>query len=160
MKITLAIPKGKKFLKRLLKEISLARNIKSEDMRFDIMNGLTYIKNSYQDGKVFLYDCETEKLEIFDYPLKEFIYHCGKDFVVPNVSLGNSYMLITMDANECTIGMLQGKSVKEIWNEQSNVPGKHNKGGQFKARFQRARQEALKQWYKKIAYKMKELVIG
>jgi len=157
MKITLAIPKGKKYKKRLEQELALASNIKSKQTREQVERGLSNIISYYQDGKVFLFDGNVDQAWTCDYPLDEFIYFCGKYFVVPNISTGSNYMLVAMDANEATIGLLQGKSIKTLWSETSNVQGKHKDGGQSAARFQRARQEALKHWFKKVADKMKEL---
>jgi len=157
MKITIAIPKDKKYKRRLEQELSLASNIKSKQIREQVQKGLANIIRFYESGKVFLYDGNQDGFWCYDYPLNEFIYFCGKHFVVPNVSIGSPYMLVTMDANECTIGLLEGKSIKKLWTKESHVPGKRDGGGQSKARFQRARTEALKQWMKKVADMMKEL---
>jgi peptide chain release factor subunit 1 len=159
MKITLAIPKGKQYKKRLDQELSLAENIKSKQTRDQVKKGLAHLIRFFQDGHVFLYDGDKDICWDYEYPLNDFIYFCGKEFVVPNITLGGSYMLITMDANEATIGVLKGNSIKNLWTETSNVPRKHNKGGQSKARFQRGREEALKQWYKKVANKIKEFSV-
>jgi len=152
MKITLAIPKGKNVRKRIKKELSLAKNIKSKETRNSIIQGLNKILVNYQEGYVFLWN--GSNLEIIEYPLKEFIYHCGNEFIAPEIPKGNNYLLIAMDANHCTIGMLKGKSIITLFNKKSNVPRKQDQGGQSQRRFERAREEALKQWFKKVARKI------
>jgi peptide chain release factor subunit 1 len=162
MKITLALPQGKQFKQRLLNEIAVAENIKDKDNRAQITTGLRKIVLNYQEGKVFLYDGNTEELVAYDYKLKDFIYHCGDTFVTPNDTslrdLENKYILIAMDANNATIGILQGKKVTIIWDKDSHVPRKHDAGGQSQRRFERGRAEALKRWLKDIGKKIEEIV--
>jgi peptide chain release factor subunit 1 len=163
MKITLAIPKNKEFKQRLLNEIGLAENIQDKKNREMVVAGLKKITLNYQTGKVFLYDGLTEELVCYDYPLKDFIYHCGADFVVPATKLNElkkGYMLISMDANNATIGILRGKSIQVVYDKDSYVPRKQDCGGQSKARFQRDREEQLKHWLDKIAHKIAEIAEG
>jgi len=161
MKITLAIPKNKKNIVTFLKkEISEARNIKDKATMVQTIGGLNKILNDVKTGLLYYYDGDNEELKIEEYDGVDFIYHCGKQFVKPENKSKGKYLLVAFDSKECTIGMLEGKQIKTIWHETSEVPGKHNKGGQSKARFQRARQESLKQWYKEIAKKLQEIVMG
>ncbi len=156
-KITLAIPEGKEFKKQLEQELALSKNIKDKANRESIKKGLGKILANYSDKKVFLWD--GTKLTIYGYYLKEFIYQCGKDFVIPTDNiLKNRYLMMTMDANNCSIGMLSGKKLIMLWDKDSFVPRKHDKGGQSQRRFERARQEALKEWMKKVAKKMQNIV--
>lgn len=159
MKITLALPEGKDFSARLRKEISLANNIKDKQTRESIITGLKRIEAVLQSGKSFLWDGES--LEVFDYPLNLFVYHCGSDFKAPEGfaldDLNNKYLLVTLDANEATIAKLSGKKIEVLWSEESFVPRKHGKGGQSKLRFQRNRELALKQWLHKVGGKLSEL---
>jgi peptide subunit release factor 1 (eRF1) len=112
----------------------------------------------YAESKAFLYDSADDSLSVYNYPLNQFVYHCGKEFKTPDdVNLENSYLLVVMDANECTIGMLNGKKITTLWSKTSYIPGKQRQGGQSANRFQHLRAEALKQWFKTIALKMKEI---
>jgi peptide subunit release factor 1 (eRF1) len=157
MKITLCIPEGKKFKQRLLDEIGVAENIKDKKHRQQIVSGLRKIVLNYQEGKAFLYDGDTEVLLAYDYKLKDFIYHCGKEFVVPEGKLSDSkYLLIVMDADNASIAYLHGKRIIPLWAKDSNVPRKQDAGGQSQRRFERGREEALKQWLKKVADKLYE----
>ena len=67
------------------------------------------------------------------------------------------YLLIILDANECTIAYLYGKRIIKLWERQSYIQGKHGAGGQSQRRFERGREEALKQWFSKIAEKLKDI---
>ena len=156
MNITLAIPKGKNVKKRIEKELSLANNIQNKHDRDSIQTGLTKILEQISDGKAYLWN--GTDLTVFEYPLNDYIYYCDKTyFKAPVVSSSNRYMLVCLDANNCAIGELVGTKLTVLWSETSQVPRKHNKGGQSKERFQRGREQALIQWYKKVADKMKEL---
>lgn len=154
MKITLAIPKGKKFEQKLTAEIGLAKNIKDKINRDGIIKGLSRIKLQLKDESVFLYDSETEELSVIPYYLDEFIYHCGKEYKIPQIgkNFGNKYLLVLMDANELTIGMsFGGKNPKVLYNEKSNVPRKQDAGGQSELRYEKNRQLALNGWLKHCA---------
>ena len=167
MKITLAIPKDKKFKNRLEKEINSARNIKDKNTSKQVINGLTkilsFMSSSNPSGKVYLFNGDNDSLEVYDYPLDEFVYYCGDNFKKPDntPNLNNTYLLVVMDANEVTIGLSNGGgNPVTLLNESSLVPGKHNSGGQSKARFQRNRQLALVQWFKHCGGLLKEVSEG
>lgn len=99
----------------------------------------------------------------FDVPYKGTTkeYYCGKELKIKSIEEPkNRYILVSMDVNECTIGMLEGKRITTLWHKKSYIQGKHRKGGQSAARFERLRNEAVKQWYKTVAGKLGELTIN
>ena len=155
MNITIAIPQGKECKNRIEQELATARNIKSRQTRISVTTGLKKIIESYGTGKAFLWN--GNKLDVFDYPLKEFIYHCGKDFVAPKIPSESTYLLIDMDANHCTLGLLKGKRISVLEDKDSNVPRKQDAGGQSQRRFEREREHCKVIWMKKIADKVKEI---
>jgi len=59
--------------------------------------------------------------------------------------------LICFDAREIYVGETDGKNVRQIYQQTSIVPHKHDKGGQSQRRFERGRIEALKHWLKEVA---------
>ena len=159
MKISYYIPKDNVGYRIFVgKELSYAPNIKNTANRKSIVKGLTKIKNRLSDGKAYFWD--GTELFVVDYHGKSGRYYCGRDFDLSLLTIGNKtrYLMVVMDADECIIGELRGKRVVKLWKDTSNVPRKHNQGGQSAARFQRARTEALKQWYKKIAHKVMNYV--
>jgi len=162
MKVTYALPKeGDPVAARafLLKEIDQARNIKKDVTRSQVEKGLARIRNAVEVGKIFRWDGENESMLIERYLGKEKIYHCGREFVNPPPMPKSKYLLIVMDANECTIALLNGKRIDPLWHKESNVPRKQDAGGQSAVRFQRNRELALKLWYKEIADKMRDIVL-
>jgi len=105
-----------------------------------------------------LWDSEEGSLDIIPYPLKEFIYHCGKEFQVPDVKFGNQYMMVVLDQNDATIAIMSNTGKMEIkWSSKSYIGGKHKTGGQSALRMERARQLERKAWFRKIAKKIKEI---
>ena len=158
MKISYYVPKGKKGMKEFIdKELATAKNIQDTIDRRNIIEGLTKIKNNLIDGKMFFWNGSS--LEIYDYFGKQSFYHCGRiiDYS-PMVMMGKgTYLLVVMDANELSIGKLQGKRIIPIFHKESNVPRKQDAGGQSANRFQRAREEALKQWLKFCGQKLQEI---
>jgi peptide subunit release factor 1 (eRF1) len=105
-----------------------------------------------------LWDSDEGSLDIIEYPLQEFIYHCGRSFKVPDVQFGNQYMLVVLDQNDATIALMSGTGKKEIlWSAKSYIGGKHKTGGQSAPRMERARQLERKAWFRKIATKMKDI---
>lgn len=158
-KITLAIPSGKKGMaQKLDEEISSAHNIQDQNHRNSVVTGLWKIRASLRDGHVFLYDSEDDSLDVYQYPLKEFIYHCGKEFKTPDVRFGSVYMLVVLDQNDATIALMSGTGKMSIvWSAHSHIGGKHKTGGQSAPRMERARQLERKAWFRKIATKIKEV---
>ena len=162
MKITLAIPEGKKGMAEFLKkELSQAQNIKSKQTRQQVTKGLNKLlfRQDYS-SIIFYYDGDTDELTQEPYDGIDFVYHCGHRFVIPEKQPEGQYLLIAMDSTECTIGVLQGKGIKTIWHDTSLVPGKSKPGGQSAQRYARGREEALKQWYKHVAQKIQEIVLN
>lgn len=97
-------------------------------------------------------------------PLKVRIYRCDKEFVldpIENMITGGSeYGLVVMDKREANIAFLKGKSIVPIYKLKSTVPGKTKAGGQSAARYERLRNGATKDFYKKIADFMKKAFFG
>ena len=87
-------------------------------------------------------------------PLNTRIYRCDKQFVLE--LLGGMcetkavYGLIVMDRRDGSIALLKGKSVIPLVQIKSNVPGKTRAGGQSAQRFERLREGAAKDFYKKL----------
>jgi peptide chain release factor subunit 1 len=160
----LYVPKGRKnVLSMLDNEVSLTRNIQDRKYADRVARGLNKFILNYADGHVFFYDTDEDEFASFPYSGKDFVYHIGRDFVtkpIDNLTRKNKYLLVTMDANSCTIGELNGKSIKVVWQKQSHVPRKHDAGGQSQVRFMENRRLALLHWEKEIADVLKRMYYG
>ena len=164
MRISLYVPKGRKNVMQLLdNEVSLTRNIQDQKYASKVAKGLNKFIINYEDGAVFFYDCDEDEFAMFPYGGKDFVYRISKDFVtapIDKLMSKGKYLLVTMDANECTIGELNGKVLKVVWQKQSYVPRKHDSGGQSQVRFMENRRLALLKWEKEIADVLKRMYYG
>jgi peptide subunit release factor 1 (eRF1) len=162
MKITLAIPKNKKNIKDFLtKEINSAQNIQDQNLGSFVYTSLKRIHKNVETGKVYLVD--EEEFTVYDYPLDEFIYHCGKDFKIPEtpVNFSNRYLLVVLSTDDAIIAELEGSGKKKVlWKDSSYIHGKAGGGGQSKERFRRQREHHRKLWFRKIGDKIKDIYYG
>ncbi len=112
-----------------------------------IFSGNVSDKDNIQDFQVFWIE-PPEPV-----PLK--LYRCEQKFITAPLEQMDaneaSYGLIAIDKGEATVGILSGTSIKVIKNLHSNVPGKHKTGGQSAQRFERIREGAAIEFYKRVA---------
>jgi peptide chain release factor subunit 1 len=93
-------------------------------------------------------------------PLKTRIYRCDKEFVLEllrdMLEIKEVYGLVIVDRRDANIAYLKGKTIIPLLKTHSEVPGKTRAGGQSAARFERLREGAKKDHFKKVAEYMKE----
>jgi peptide chain release factor subunit 1 len=97
-------------------------------------------------------------------PLKVKLYWCDsafhldhlKEMMAPN----DFYAIMTIDKNEATIAQLSGKKYEILGHFTSMVPGKSRAGGQSSQRFERLREEAMQDFFKKSADKFNSYFEG
>jgi peptide chain release factor subunit 1 len=75
------------------------------------------------------------------------------------------YQILVIDYNECTFAKVYSDAeIEIIFKKHSDIPNKHKSGGQSAQRFERIRQECIKQWFKRINEYLKpiegEIIIG
>jgi peptide chain release factor subunit 1 len=181
--VTVYVPQGydlNKIINHLAQEQGTAANIKSASTRKNVVdalermiqhlrlftktppNGLAVFSGnvSEQEGK---YDFQVFSLEPPE-PLNTRIYRCDKTFVTELLSemlnIKEVYGLVVMDRREADLAILRGKSIIPLTHNKSNVPGKTRAGGQSAARFMRLREDAAKEFYKKVAQQVTEEFYG
>lgn len=112
-----------------------------------IFSGNISDRDNVQDFQVF---CEEPPEPV---PLK--LYRCEQKFITEPLEEMDAneatYALIVIDKGEATVGMLVGSSIKVIKNMTSTVPGKFKAGGQSAQRFERIREGAAIDFYKRVA---------
>ncbi len=96
-------------------------------------------------------------------PLKTKLYWCDSAFhldpLTEMMKPKDVYGLLTMDKNEATIALLQGKKYEIIASFTSQVAGKTRAGGQSAQRFEHLREEAAKDFYRKISEKVNQALV-
>lgn len=181
--VTVYIPAGyelNKITNHLFQEQGTAANIKSSATRNNVqtalekmMQHLRLYKRTPENGlAVFSGNvAEREGQEDFKVwsieppvPLKTRIYRCDKEFVLDilreMLETKEVYGLIVMDRREGDIAYLKGKTIVSLTKTKSNVPGKTRAGGQSAHRFERLRDDAARDFYKKIAMMAKDEFLG
>lgn len=181
--VSVYIPEGydlNKVMNHLSQEAGTATNIKSTSTRKNVCDALEKMiqhlrifKQTPQNGLAAFAGNVAENEGQTDFkvvsieppvPLKIRIYRCDKQFVLePLAELvedKETYGLVVMDRREGDIAFLRGKSITKGSRARSNVPGKTRAGGQSSQRFERLRDGAAKDFYKKLADMMKAEFLG
>ncbi|MBU1136179.1 MAG: peptide chain release factor aRF-1 [Nanoarchaeota archaeon] len=163
--------------KQIESEKGTASNIKSKTTMKNVVDALETIsrelklyKNTPENGMAIFCGNVSEKEGQPDLktwiieppkPLKTRLYRCDQVFVLEPLKemmeVDEVYGLVVMDRKEATLGLLEGKQIKVLRKMTSGVPGKYKTGGQSAARFSRLRDQAAKEFYRRIAGSMKEL---
>jgi len=106
---------------------------------------------SDQEGKVDTKVWSMEPPEI----INTRIYRCDQSFKLDilkdMMDIKETYGLVVVDRREGTIGLLKGTNITELHSLTSGVPGKTRAGGQSAQRFERIREGAAKEFYRRIA---------
>lgn len=170
--ITLYIPPDKNIAdisNQLRSELSQASNIKSKQTRTNVQAGIEAILNRIKhfrkppengmviiSGVVNINGKEKHITEIIEppEPVPLYKYHCDSKFYLEPLKEmlveKKLYGLIVIDRREATIGLLKGKRIEVLDWDTSMVPGKHRQGGQSSVRFERLREIAIHEFYKKV----------
>jgi peptide chain release factor subunit 1 len=178
--ISVYIPAGQNInivARQIEDEKGTATNIKSKTTRKNVMDALESIsrelkkyKKTPENGMVVFCGNVSEKegqqdikLWVIEPPqsLKVRMYRCDKQFVLEPLKemleVEEVYGLVVMDRKEATLGLLEGKQIKVLRKMTSGVPGKYKTGGQSAQRFERLREGAAKEFYRRIADAMKDI---
>jgi len=137
-------------LERMLQHLKLFKQTPPNGLA--IFAGNVAEKEGQQDMKVWSLEPPV--------PLKFRTYRCDKEFVVEPLrdmlETKEVYGLVVLDRREAMIALLKGKTIIPLRKTHSEVPGKTKAGGQSAARFERLRDGAAKDHYKKVADFMKD----
>ena len=181
--ISVYIPSGydiNKIMSHLFQEQGTASNIKSKPTRDNVQTGLEkmmqhlklYTRTPANGLALFSGNvAEREGQQDFKVwsieppiPLNQRLYRCDKNFVLEPLQDQSDdktvFGLVVMDKREGNIAFLKGKVIIPLSKAHSAVPGKTRAGGQSAHRFERLREGAAKDFYKKIADMMKSEFLG
>ncbi len=171
---------------KLRSELSTATNIKDKttgkavaDAIRSILARMQYLKNTENGLAIFAGITEdAQKVEYYAIepisPITKKDYICDTQFHVEHLKemIEHQDMLgiIVIDRGGATFATIQGSNLNIIAERRSNVPGKHNKGGQSAGRIERGIEIMAKEYYGRMAreanrifldeYPVKALVIG
>lgn len=141
-------------LERMIQHLRLFK--KTPENGLAVFSGNTAQRVGQQDINVFSIEPPI--------PLKIRIYRCDKEFVLDHLrdilETKEVFGLIVMDRREGNIALLKGKTIVPVVKSTSNVPGKQRAGGQSAARFQRLREGAAKEFYKRFGEHVKKEFFG
>jgi len=159
---------------QLTEEISQSSNIKSPTTRKNVQAALRKIINFLKQidfkipengiaifaGNISETEGKTDIRLFTIKPIKDLrtkLYWCDSKFYLePLKEMSkpqNIYGLITIDKSEATIATLIGKRYEIIGKFTSGYSGKSRAGGQSSQRFERLREEAEQEFYKRISEK-------
>lgn len=156
---------------QLRQEISTAENIKSKQVRKNVISALEKIirelqfyKKTPKNGLAIFCGNVSEKegvsnIEIWiiepPEPLKTKLYWCDQKFVLEGleemIKEKEVYGLVCLDKSEADIAWLKGTKIEIVTHFDSIVPGKSRAGGQSSMRFSRIREGLLVDYLKKVA---------
>jgi len=178
--VTVYVPAGSNLLltiKQLEQEKSTASNIKSKSTRNNVMDALDKIarhlrlfKQNPANGLAVFCGNISENEGQSDIqlwaveppqPVNIKMYRCDQVFLTEPLEdlleAKEVYGLIVIDRQDATFGVLEGKNIRHLRNLTSGAPGKHGAGGQSQGRYERAIEEIIKDYYKRVAESAKEL---
>jgi len=163
---------------QLRDEHGQAMNIKSKITRTNVQSilesvlaKLRYVTVSENGLVIFCgaIDKGGDKTDIETYIIEppekiySYVYHCNSTFYLEPleelIEEKEKYGLLVLDKREATIGVLSGKIVEPIKHLTSSVPGKIRKGGQSALRFQRLREIATEDFYKRIGEHTSQILL-
>jgi len=181
--VSVYIPQGydmNKIIQHLDQEKGTATNIKSASTRKNVITALEKMIQHLRlfkktpDNGLAVFSGNVAKREGQEdfkvwsieppIPLKTRIYRCDKEFVLEllrdMLETKEVYGLVIVDRRDANIALLKGKTIVPVLKTHSEVPGKTKAGGQSAARFERLREGARKDHFKKVAEYMKEQFLG
>jgi peptide chain release factor subunit 1 len=178
--VSVMIPAGfniHSVVKQLESEKSTASNIKSKQTRSAVIDSLERIirelknyKKTPENGLALFAgntseNPGTQNIGIWAIeppkPLNVRMYRCDQTFVTEPLremlQTDEVYGLITIDRQNATLGLLEGKRIKILRKLSSGVPGKVRAGGQSSQRFHRITEGLAKDFFRRVAEEAKEL---
>ena len=181
--ITVYIPPGKRVsevMNDLRSEWGTASNIKSKTTRKNVQDALTKVMERLKLFK----EIPDTGLAIFagtiagdqpgvgrmgtyvvipPEPITTYYYRCEHRFVLEPLwellRAEDAYGIVVIDAKEATIALAKGRRIDVLKELTSGVPGKHRAGGQSARRFERLREMALNDYYRRVGEHINEIFL-
>ena len=180
--ISLYVPPGRKIhevMANLREEYGTASNIKSRTTRKNVQEAIDRVsqrlklfKEPPKNGLVIFCGAiprdgpGTEKMEMYvlepPEPINVYFYRCDAKFhVEPLVEMAterDAFGVIVIDSTEATVATVRGQRMEILQEFTSGIPGKHRAGGQSARRFERIREQAMNDYFRRVAAHSYELL--
>ena len=180
--ISVYVPSGyqiSEMIGKLRQEYSESSNIKSKQTRGNVLSAIDKIigylrlfRETPKNGiAVFcgnLSDNQSKvDIELFSIeppaPINVNIYRCDSSFLLEPLEVlidnKDTYCLLVMDGREATIGSLKGAHIQVLRRLNSTAHAKVRKGGQSARRYERAIEESISDYVKRISEKINEIFV-
>lgn len=180
--ISLYVPPGRKIhevMANLREEYGTASNIKSRTTCKNVQEAIDRVsqrlklfKEPPKNGLVIFCGAiprdgpGTEKMEMYvlepPEPINVYFYRCDAKFhVEPLVEMAterDAFGVIVIDSTEATVATVRGQRMEILQEFTSGIPGKHRAGGQSARRFERIREQAMNDYFRRVAAHSYELL--
>jgi peptide chain release factor subunit 1 len=185
--ISLYVPPGRRIhevMANLREEYGTASNIKSRTTRKNVQEAIERVsqrlklfKEPPKNGLVIFCGAiprdgpGTERMETYvlepPEPINIYFYRCDAKFhtepLLEMVREREAYGVIVIDTSDAVVATVRGQRMEVLQQFSSGIPGKHRAGGQSARRFERIREQALNDYYRRVgnhAYELLSKVSG
>jgi len=172
--ISLYVPPDKRIhevMTNLREEYGTASNIKSRVTRKNVQEAIEKVqqrlklfKTAPTNGLVIFCGAipygapGNEKMEIYTLEPPEkinvYFYRCDSRFhlepIFDMMREKDTYGVLVIDSNEAILASLRGQQMNVLKEFTSGIPGKHRAGGQSARRFERLREAAVNEYFKRV----------
>ena len=97
------------------------------------------------------------------HPVQSFIYKCERGFYLDplyQMIAEETYGILVLDLAEASLGYLKGPNIQFYKEIKSQVSNKHHHGGMSSLRFERLRNDAINEYFKKVSERCTEAFLG
>lgn len=172
--VTLYVPPGRRLqdaINRVADEVVQCQNIKDRSTRKGVEEALTTLLTRLRtlsvlplNGLACFVGGGVDVLVEPPEAVQSYLYRCDSEFVLDPLTAmleeKETYGLIVIDRAEATFGFLRGTHITTVLNVQSNLMGKHGKGGQSQHRFERIMEGETHSWYVRAAEHATQVFLG
>ena len=180
--ISLYVPPGRRIhevMANLREEYGTASNIKSRTTRKNVLEAIERVqqrlklfKEPPKNGLVIFCGAiphggpGTEKMETYvlepPEPINIYFYRCDAKFhLEPLMEMAterDAFGVIVIDSTEAVVATVRGQRMEVLQEFTSGIPGKHRAGGQSARRFERIREQAMNDYFRRVATHSYELL--
>ncbi len=180
--ISLYVPPGRRIhevMANLREEYGTASNIKSRTTRKNVQDAIDRVsqrlklfKAPPKNGLVIFCGAiphggpGTEKMEMHvlepPEPINIYFYRCDARFhLEPLLEMAterDAFGVIVIDSTEAVVATVRGQRMDILQEFTSGIPGKHRAGGQSARRFERIREQAMNDYFRRIGAHALELL--